>query len=390
MIIFIIASYPESLINFRGSLIKALLASGLAVHAAAPNLSSSSVYRRTLESWGVVVHDVPIRRTGTNPIVDLRALIALMALMRRLKPDVVLGYTVKPVIYGTLAAVFAGVPRRFALVTGLGYAFQQESSPGFSLRLLIRSLVRALYKISLKNAHVVFFQNPDDQALFLRQGILPPATRSVVVNGSGVDIHQYSLSPIPAGRTGPATTFLLIARLLGDKGVREYVQAARRMKARYPETVFRLVGWLDENPDAIHEQELQGWVAEGVVEYPGRLSDVRPAIADCTVYVLPSYREGTPRTVLEAMAMGRPIITTDAPGCRETVVDGDNGFLVPVKAVDELVSAMEKFVLFPELVGKMGNRSREIAESKYDVNAVNAVMLREMGITEKADAQTYF
>ncbi len=190
--------------------------------------------------------------------------------------------------------------------------------------------------------------------------------------------------PNSCWQIGAATTFLLIARLLGDKGVREYVEAVRRIKARYPDVVFRLVGWIDENPNAIREQELNDWVSEGVVEYLGRLSDVRPAIADCTVYVLPSYREGTPRTVLEAMAMGRPIITTDAPGCRETVVDGENGFLVPVKAVDELVSAMEKFVLFPGLVEKMGRRSREIAEAKYDVNAVNAVMLREMGISGAA------
>lgn len=141
-----------------------------------------------------------------------------------------------------------------------------------------------------------------------------------------------------------------------------------------------MVGWIDDNPDAIKQTELDAWVAEGVVEYLGRLNDVRPAIADCSVYVLPSYREGTPRTVLEAMAMGRAIITTDAPGCRETVVNGDNGFLVPVKAVDELVAAMLRFVEQPLLAAQMGIRSRQIAEEKYDVHQVNAVMLKEMGI----------
>lgn len=382
----LIASYAESLRGFRGPLIAALQSRGLEVHVAAPELPANSSLRAQLQSQGLQVHEYQLQRTGTNPVADLQSLWALWRLMRHVQPHYVLPYTIKPVIYGSLMAWLARVPRRFALVTGLGYAFQQESSSGFSLRLLIRSLVRALYKLSLKNSHVVFFQNPDDQALFRGQGILPADTRSVVVNGSGVDINQYILSAIPVGKIGPATTFLLIARLLGDKGVREYVEAARHIKIRYPETVFRLVGWIDENPDAIGEHELNGWITEGVVEYLGRLSDVRPAIADCSVYVLPSYREGTPRTVLEAMAMGRPIITTDAPGCRETVVDGDNGFLVSVRSVNELAVAMQKFIVSPELVERMGKRSRAIAESKYDVNAVNAVMLDEMGISRKADA----
>lgn len=376
----VVAGFAGSLLNFRLDLLRAIKRQGYAVHVAAPDIFLDVDIAKALVEEGFFLHNIPLARVGLNPFSDIRALIAIKLLMRHLECDSCLAYTIKPVIYGMIAGAFAGVPKRFALVTGLGYAFQQESRPGISLRIIIRSLVRKLYTLSLKQAHVVFFQNPDDQALFRQQGILSAATRSVVVNGSGVDIKQYAFSPIPAGKTGPGTVFLLIARLLGDKGIREYVAAARRIKARYPSVVFRLVGWIDENPDAIRQQELDGWVAEGVVEFLGRLADVRPAIADCSVYVLPSYREGTPRTVLEAMAMGRPVITTDAPGCRETVVDGDNGLLVPVKAVEELVAAMEKFVLFPGLVEKMGNRSRTVAEAKYDVNAVNAVMLREMGI----------
>ena len=160
--------------------------------------------------------------------------------------------------------------------------------------------------------------------------------------------------------------FLLIARLLGDKGIREYVQAAKLVKQQYPEAQFDLVGGLDTNPTSISQAELDQWIAAGTINFLGRLSDVRPAIAECSVYVLPSYREGTPRTVLEAMAMGRAVITTDAPGCRETVLDGDNGFLVPVKDTDALAQAMLRFIEQPELIAQMGQRSRSIAEEKYD------------------------
>src|SRR6185369_10911720 len=206
--------------------------------------------------------------------------------------------------------------------------------------------------------------------------ILGNRTPSFVVNGSGIDVDSFAVAPLPPG----PQRFLLIARLLGDKGVREYAQAARRVRSLHPAVRFVLVGWIDENPDAIRQSELDVWVADGTVEYLGRLSDVRDAIAACTVYVLPSYREGTPRTVLEAMAMGRAVITTDAPGCRETVIDGQNGFLVPVKSVVALAEAMLKFIDDPSLAPQMGAHSRQVAEEKYDVHKVNALMLNKMGI----------
>ena len=174
--------------------------------------------------------------------------------------------------------------------------------------------------------------------------------------------------------------FLFIGRLLGDKGVREYAQAARLLKRSNPRVQCAMMGWIDSNPNAITQAELDGWVADGSIEFLGRLSDVRPAIEACSVYVLPSYREGTPRTVLEAMAMGRAVITTDAPGCRETVVDGDNGFLVPVRSADALADAMACFITEPTLAARMGQRGRQLAEDKYDVHKVNAVMLKEMGL----------
>lgn len=368
----LIASYPDSLIKFRGPLLRALVAEGLNVHVAAPDLADVPDVRAELEALGITLHDIGLKRTGTNPVADLKTMAELWRLMRRIRPDYVLGYTIKPVIYGSLAAWLARVPERFALVTGLGYAFTGEAT---GKRGVLRKLIQRLYRFGLSKGHKVFFQNPDDEALFRQLALLPADTPSCVVNGSGVDVADYALAPLPEK---PA--FLLIARLLGDKGVREYAKAARKVKAQYPDTTFRLVGWIDNNPDAINQQELDEWVNTGTVEFLGRLADVRPAIADCNVYVLPSYREGTPRTVLEAMAMGRPVITTDAPGCRETVIDGDNGFLVPVKAVDELAAAMIRFAENPELADQMGKRSRQVAEQKYDVHRVNESMLAEMGV----------
>lgn len=370
MKILLIASLAESLVNFRGPLIAALQARGLHVHVAAPALSEGDAIRLQMQAQGVVVHSIALRRTGTNPLADLHTLWSLWRLMRRVQPDHVLAYTIKPVIYGSLAAWLAGVPRRFALVTGLGYAFQQQGQGS-----ALQGLVQRLYALALGRVHAVFFQNPDDEALFRDRALVAPGAHTCVVNGSGVDVAAFAVAPLPPG----SPCFLLIARLLGDKGVREYAQAAHRIRMVHPGVRCLLVGWIDTNPDAIAQHELDAWVAEGSLEFLGRLSDVRPAIAACSVYVLPSYREGTPRTVLEAMAMGRAVITTDAPGCRETVVDGDNGFLVPVKSVNALAQAMERFITEPDLAARMGARSRQMAEEKYDVHKVNAVMLREMG-----------
>jgi len=373
MKVLVIAGFAESLLNFRGPLLAAMVDCGLEVHVASPDLPEVCALRQQLVMRGMKVHDIPLRRTGTNPLADLYALWALWGLMRRIQPDVMLGYTIKPVIYGILAAWLAGVPRRYALITGLGYAFTGQAS---GKRRKVNEVIQPLYRQALCRSHKVFFQNPDDQALFRDMGLLPAGTPSVVVNGSGVDLERFSVAPLPSG----TPHFLLIARLLGDKGVREYARAAQCIKITHPNVQFSLVGWLDENPDAIHQAELDTWLESGTLHYLGYLEDVRPAIAQCSVYVLPSYREGMPRTVLEAMAMGRAVITTDAPGCRETIVDGGNGLLVPIKSVDDLIGAMNRFIQVPELARLMGRHSRVLAEQKYDVNKVNSVMLREMGL----------
>ena len=258
----VIASFPESLLHFRGPLLAALHAKGLQVHVAAPNLPEGSEVRQRLQALGYVVHSVSMRRTGTNPMADAYTLWHLWRLMRRILPSHVLGYTIKPVIYGTLAAWLAGVPQRFALITGLGYAFQ-----GGGQRSRLQALVQRLYSLALARAQRVFFQNPDDLALFQERGILQPHTPVCVVNGSGVDVASFAVRPLPAAALAGAVRFLFIGRLLGDKGVREYAQAARLLKRSHPQVQCALVGWIDTNPNAITQAELDGWVADGSINF---------------------------------------------------------------------------------------------------------------------------
>lgn len=371
-----ICSYLPSALNFRGKLLEAIQAKGYEIHVFAPDLTDFADELNQLQQLGYQIHEIPMQRTGTNPIKDLNTLMEMYRLIRKVQPDVVLSYTIKPVIYGTLAAWLAKVPKRFALITGLGYAFQNVES---GKRSLFQKMVYGLYGYALKHADKVFFQNPDDLKLFQDMHLLSASKSTVVVNGSGVNVQDFEVMPLPLNDQGIVkASFLLIARLLGDKGVREYAEAARIIKAKYPETEFHLVGWIDDNPSAISQAELDAWVSEKTVNYWGKLSDVRPAISASSVYVLPSYREGTPRTVLEAMAMGRAVITTDAPGCRETVSNGVNGYLVGVKSVDDLVQSMQYFIEDPKLITYMGQRSREIALNKYDVHQVNKRMMTEM------------
>lgn len=372
--VFVLASYGPSLVNFRGALIQELRNRGHAVDACAPDLLADTETRGWLEARGVTCHDAPFSRAGLNPLQDLKALLALTRVMRRVRPGLFLGYTIKPVIWGLLAARIARVHERVALITGLGYAFTGDAT---GKRALVQRLARLLYWLALRGAQVVFFQNPDDRADFAGFGLLPAGATVAVVNGSGIDLGAFTASPASPG----PTRFLLIARLLADKGVREYAFAAAELAPKYPGVEFHLVGGLDPNPDGIARAEVDEWVRAGHIKWAGELIDVRPSIADCHVFVLPSrYREGTPRTILEAMSMQRAIITTDMPGCRETVEPGVNGFLIPARDVDALAGAMERFITEPALAPKMGAESRRIAEEKYDVHKVNAAMIKTMDL----------
>lgn len=375
----IIASYPASILAFRGALLQSIKDAGFQVYIVAPDFDHYFEEKKALQELGYHIHNIPMQRTGMNPAADAKTLLSLYRIMQSIKPDYVMGYTIKPVIYGSLAAKLAKVPHRFALITGLGYAFQGSEDKGYK-KSNLQKVMHQLYSVALYSTQKVFFQNPDDQALFRKMGILKKSVPSKVVNGSGVNVSEYNTVDFPTINQVPIPKFLLIARLLTAKGVREYAQAAAIIKDKYPQVQFDLVGWIDDNPDAIKQSELDEWVNRGLFNFLGKLTDVKSAIADCSIYVLPSYREGTPRTVLEAMAMGRAVITTDAPGCRETVIDGHNGYLVPVQDKDALAKAMEKFILDPGLIITMGQAARQIAQDKFDVDTVNQVMLKEMGL----------
>ncbi len=369
----VVASLTRSLTNFRLQLLQAMVGAGHEVIAFAPERDAE--VERTLQTIGVRFVVVPMARTGINPLADLRTLFALWRHFRRLKPDIVLPYTMKPIIYGCLAGRLAGVAHRFALVTGLGYVFG-DAEPTARLTLL-RQLSIRLYRLALAGVERVFVYNDADAEELRRHRMIGEPSRIVPVPGTGIDLDHFAACDPPM----QPVTFLLIARLLRDKGVVQFVEAARQLRARHPEIRAWLLGPFDANPAGISKSDVDGWVAEGAIDYLGETRDVRPFLAQCTVFVLPSfYREGIPRTILEAMATGRAIITTDMPGCRDTVIDGENGYIVRPRDHAGLAGAMEAFVVEPDLALRMGRRSRELARQRFDVHRVNRLLLGSMDL----------
>lgn len=373
--ILVLASLADSLINFRGQLLKDIVSAGHQVLASAP--STQTDIQERLQQLGVPFQPIDFNRTGISAFADLRYLYRLRKLMNQFQPDIVFAYTIKPVVYGSLAAKLAKVPGMFSMITGLGYAFVEQESVRFRW---LNKVVRFLYKQALRRNSAVFFQNPDDIKLFRDLGLIGKSVPSILLNGSGVDLHFFTTTAL---NTEPVA-FLLIGRLIRDKGIFEYVEAAQKIRQRFPNTVFHLVGPFDSNPSAIKKLQVDSWVRDGTITYHGSVTDVRPFISASNVFVLPSYREGTPRSVLEAMAMGRPIITTDTPGCRETVVPWENGILIPARDSLALEKAMEKLILNRSLILSMGQNSRKIAEEKYDVRKVNRIILEAMQLTYEA------
>ena len=351
--------------NFRGDLIKDVIARGHEVLVTGPDQTDVD----KITALGARFVEIPMDKTGTSILGDLRYCKALTTLFRKEKPDVTLGYTVKPCIYGAIAATRAGVCNVASMITGGGYTFIATS---LKARLL-GAIVRILYRIGLGRADHVIFQNNDDLNEFCDNHLVQ-RDKCLVVNGSGVNLERFPTAPFPE-----KLTFLMISRLLKSKGVGEYLEAARLVKQKHPEVRFCLLGKFETAmQDALPRDYVQKFIDDGIVERFEETNDVRPFYAACCVYVLPSYREGTPRTVLEAMATGRPIITTDTQGCRETVRNGENGFLVPVKDIPALAERMLYFCENSASLAPMGEASRHYAEEKFDVKRVNQAIIEQL------------
>ena len=367
MRILIFGTVPNDLLNFRADLIQDFKKKGHEVIASSSALDSNSIMH--MKKLGIKYESIYLKRHGLSLIGDIRTLINLLNLLKKQKPNLVLAHGIKLVIWGGISSRIRKIPF-FALITGLGFAFQGKSFK----RKLLTKFVSFLYKVALKNSKAVIFQNTDNRDLFIEKGIVPQS-KTYIVNGSGVDIKKFSFCEQP---TTNNISFLLVARLLGEKGLREYASAAKVVKDQFPNVEFDIVGAEDESLDAIPIDEVKSW--SKYINYNGSTDDVRPYIKKCHVYVLPSYHEGLPRSTLEAMSMGRPIITTNASGCKETVEEGKNGFMVPVGSSKELARKMIWFIKNEEKIKIMGKRSRMIVENRFDVRSVNQEMMKILGI----------
>lgn len=361
----LISPKNRTVYNFRGDLIKEIINKGYEVVVTGPDMTDVD----KIEALGARFKEIPMEKTGTSIASDLKYCEKLTRFLKDEKPDVTLGYTVKPVVYGAIAANRAGVKNINCLITGGGYTFISRSVKARILGLIVRNL----YRIGLSNATHVIFQNKDDLEEFCSKHLVSKKKCSYV-NGSGVNIDQFKPAQLP-----DEPTFFMLSRLLKSKGVGEYLEAARTVKKQYPQAKFKLLGKYEYvMQDAMDKDYVETFIKDGTVERFEETDDVRPYYEMCSVYTLPSYREGTPRTVLEAMAMGRPIITTDTQGCRETVKDGVNGFFVPVKNSDAIAEKMIWFIEHPEAIQEMGQQSYQYVLEKFDVNKVNADMIRIM------------
>lgn len=363
-----ITSYAPSLVDFRGRLIADLRAQGLRVIAFAPNVDDRT--RAKLKELGAELVEIRLSRAGMNPLRDLHSLFDVYLKLRQIKPDFVLSYFIKPVVYGTIAAWLARVPVRLAMIEGLGYIFTYPADQLSPKRRLLKSVVGQMYRFSLSLASKVLFLNPDDRAEFAALGYVQKQ-KTFCLGGIGIDLNKWQPTPLPSG----SVSFLMVARLLKEKGIAEYAQAAALVKKTHPHAQFVLLGGLDENPGSITEAQVVEWHDSGVLSWHGH-KPVAEYMNATSVYVLPSYREGVPVSTMEAMAMGRPILTTDVPGCRETVVNGLNGFMVPARDAEKLAEKMIWFVDHADKIPVMGQASRRMAEEKFDVRTINQKLIK--------------
>lgn len=364
----VISSHTTSLFWFRLDMMKEFVNSCHTVIALGPD--PESYWKAKFKEHNIEYKQLYVERNGINPLKDFKTLKELIKFMNKEKPDKIFVYQAKTVIYGSIAAKLNGISDVYPLIAGLGSIFR---GTGFKNR-IIKTILKIEYWVACKFSKKVFFQNNDDKNEFISNGLIE-VDKAVIINGSGVNLEKFNQVPLPKE---PA--FLFIGRIIKDKGIIEYLEACREIKDKHPHIRCLLVGPYDSNPSAVKPEELKPYIDNGIIEYFGEQNDVRPFIEQCSTFVLPSYHEGTPKTVLEAMAMGRPIITSNAPGCRETVIDNVNGFLVEVRDIPGLVNKMECLVCNPNLSEKMGSASLKLATEKYDVKIVNHAIMQTMGL----------
>lgn len=366
--IMVITPHTPSLICFRLDMMNTFIKKGYKVIAIGQESETEWIPR--LGQYGINYISIPIVRNGLNIFEDLKTLKTLYFVLKSEMPEKVFLYQAKAVVYGSVAARFLDI-EAYSLISGLGSIFRGTSTKSR----ILRQIMKLQYKFALKRNAAVIFHNQDDMSMFLKWKLVA-LEKCKVVGGSGVNTNQFTYSPINAD----TTVFLMVSRLIRDKGVKEYLEACKLLKSDFPDVECMLVGPFDTNPSALQKSELDAYLP--YVDYYGEQKDVKPFLQKCTVFVLPSYHEGLPKSVLEAMAVGRAIITTDAPGCRETVEIGKNGFLVPVQEAKALHEKMRYMVMHPEEQAAMGKISRTYVEEKYSSDKVNEQIMEIMGISQ--------
>ena len=361
--------------GFRAELIKNLNLKNITVYAFTTD--NDALELEKISVLGAIPISYQLNRGGLNPLADMLATYKLAQQIKQLKPDLVFSYFAKPVIFGTLAAKIAKVPKIIGMLEGLGYTFTDQPNGLSSKTKLIKAIQVFLYKLALPKLDQLILLNHDDKTDLLINNDIE-VKETYILGGIGLDLNQYKYSPVTKDLP---IQFLFIGRLLKEKGIHDFIAAAQIVKQKFPQTTFTVLGGIDEaNLGALTQGELTQSIDQNVIDYPGHVENIAEWIKQSHVFVLPSYREGVPRSTQEAMAIGRPVITTDVPGCRDTVIDGVNGFLVPKWNPQALAEKMIYFIEHPEQVRMMGDQSHKIAIEKFDAEKVNQRLLEILGI----------
>lgn len=361
--------------GFRSELIKNLNLKNITVYAFTTD--NDALELEKISVLGAIPISYQLNRGGLNPLADMLATYKLAQQIKQLKPDLVFSYFAKPVIFGTLAAKIAKVPKIIGMLEGLGYTFTDQPNGLSSKTKLIKAIQVFLYKLALPKLDQLILLNHDDKTDLLINNDIE-VKETYILGGIGLDLNQYKYSPVTKDLP---IQFLFIGRLLKEKGIHDFIAAAQIVKEKFPLTTFTVLGGIDEaNLGALTQGELTQYIDQNVIDYPGHVENIAEWIKQSHVFVLPSYREGVPRSTQEAMAIGRPVITTDVPGCRDTVIDGVNGFLVPKWNPQALAEKMIYFIEHPEQVHMMGDQSHKIAIEKFDAKKVNQRLLEILGI----------